>query len=97
MFHEHERVRTATVGLVDEEVPTSVWGTGRARSRRAALELAAITALAWVAGVVLYDPSHEAWTQPDHRWLVPVLVLLARGSAVRAGSARSCSTPPVRR
>ncbi len=90
MFHEHERVRTATVGLVDEEVPTSVWGTGRARSRRAALELAAITALAWVAGVVLYDPSHEAWTQHDHRWLVPVLVLLAvAGNRVRARLGRS--------
>ena len=39
---------------------------------------------------MLYDPSHEAWTQHDHRWLVPVLVLLAvAGNRVRARLGRS--------
>ena len=85
MFHEHERARAATVELTDAEAPVPSWGAGRARSRRAALELAAITALAWVAVVVLYDPSREAWTQHDHRWLVPALVLVAlAGNRVRA-------------
>lgn len=90
MFHEHERARAATVDLADAVAPTPQWSAGRARSRRAALELAAITALAWVAVVVLYDRSREAWTQHDHRWLVPALVLLAvAGNRVRAHLGRS--------
>ncbi|MFC6236630.1 sensor domain-containing diguanylate cyclase [Longivirga aurantiaca] len=90
MFHEHERARAATVDLTDAVAPAPQWSAGRARSRRAALELAAITALAWVAVVVLNDPSREAWTQNDHRWLVPVLVLLAvAGNRVRARLGRS--------
>ena len=90
MFHEHEATKAATVEVVDDPVAGQRWGRGRARTRRAALEMAAITAAAWVAAVVLFDPSREAWSQHDHRWLVPALLLLAvAGNRVRARLGRS--------
>lgn len=88
MFHEHETETEPTITVVLE--PPPLLGTTRARAGRAGIELAAVTAAAWVAALVLFDPSREAWTQHDHRWLVPVLVLVAAlGGRVRAPLGRS--------
>lgn len=89
MFHEHESIRLATIEVVDDPVEPPR-GRDRARSRRAALEMAAVAAVAWTSAIVLFDPSREAWSQHDHRWLVPLLVLLAAaGNRVRARLGRS--------
>lgn len=88
MFHEHETVAGPEIAVVLD--PPPVLGTPRARVGRAGIELAAVTAAAWVAALVLFDPSHEAWTQHDHRWLIPVLaVVAALGGRVRAPLGRS--------
>lgn len=88
MFHEHEGPATGTAQRAGAAgVPPGPW---RARSRRGALEPAALAAVTWVAAVVLHDPVHEAWTRHDHLWLVPLLAVLAvAGNRVRARLGRS--------
>lgn len=84
MFHEHDSV-------VDLREPTGrPRGLAAARVRRTTVELALTSAASWFAALVLFDPAHEAWTMHDHRWLAPLLVLLALGgNRVRARLGRS--------
>ncbi len=87
MFHEHEDLQ---VDITDRSDLGAQARRARGRMRRAGLELAAITAVSWVAAIVLYDPVHEAWTEHDHLWLVPLLCTLAlAGNRVRARLGRS--------
>ncbi len=91
MFHEHEDLRVETT-RADDPGPART----RRRVRRAAVELAAVTAMAWVAAIVLYDPIDEVWTEHDHLWLAPLLCVLAlAGSRVRARLGRSRSERTV--